>query len=87
MPKRPANVSHGGGGSLTCGTLWDALKWEKRIETAYTHFAAWFFDMRGWGDLPEGTPLDWATPFSELLARRKKIYNPTALAGPSTYGW
>ncbi|HET9513053.1 MAG TPA: hypothetical protein VFO95_03910 [Gemmatimonadales bacterium] len=90
VPKRPVNAGHGGGGTVTCGTLWDALKWEKRIETAYTHFAAWFLDGRGWGDLPQGTPLDWAPPFQELQARFRvgsQIYTPTATAGVSSYGW
>jgi hypothetical protein len=90
VPKRPLNAGHGGGGTVQCGTLWDALKWEKRIETAYTHFAAWFLDGRGWGDLPQGTPLDWAPPFQELQARFRvgsQIYTPTAAAGVSTYGW
>jgi hypothetical protein len=70
--------------------LWDALKWEKRIETAYTHFAGWFFDGRGWGDLVQGTPLDWAPPFAELQARFRvgsQIYTAPAVAPASTYGW
>lgn len=90
VPKRPVNASNAGGGTLTCGTLWDALKWEKRIETAYTHFAGWFFDSRGWGDLVQGTPLDWAPPFAELQARFRvgsQIYTAPAVAAVSTYGW
>jgi hypothetical protein len=90
VPKRPVNASSAGGGTVTCGTLWDALKWEKRIETAYTHFAGWFFDGRGWGDLVQGTPLDWAPPFAELQARFRvgsQIYTAPAVAPASTYGW
>lgn len=90
VPKRPVNASSGGGGTITCGTLWDALKWEKRIETAYSHFAGWFFDGRGWGDLVEGTPLDWAPPFAELQARFRvgsQIYTAASVAPASTYGW
>ena len=47
----------------------EAMKWEKRMETAYGHFLAWFFDSRGWGDLAEGTPLHFAVPYQELQAR------------------
>jgi hypothetical protein len=90
VPKRAVNAGAGGGGTVECGTLWDALKWEKRLETAYTHFSAWFFDSRGWGDLPQGTPLEWAPPFQELQSRFRvgsQIYTPTTAAGISTYGW
>lgn len=82
-----------------CGNLWEALKYEKRIETAYTHYSAWYLDSRGWGDLPFETPLFWAVPFSELQARGvsiSAIYGAGTGAGnapnsfakvKSTYGW
>jgi hypothetical protein len=68
------------------------MKYEKRIETAYTHFAPWFLDNRGWGDMPEGTPLHWATPYQDLQARQKPIYSIGGAGSPlahgaSTYGW
>jgi len=69
--------------TLSCGTLWEALKYEKRIETAFTHFAAWFIDSRGWGDLPKDTPLYWATPYQDVLARGKAISSLYG-TGPST---
>lgn len=95
VPKVPANAAHSGGGTVSCGTLLEALKWEKRIETAYSHLAGWLFDSRGWGDLPQGTPVHWAPPYQELQTRNYsglQIYsvggpNPTGGAGPSTYGW
>jgi hypothetical protein len=93
IPKRPVSAGNGGGGTLTCGDLMEALKWEKRIETAYTHFAGWFLDHRGWGDLAEGTPLQLATPYQDLMARSKPLYsmglNTTggSAAAVSTYGW
>src|SRR6266699_5415673 len=43
-----------------CGNIWDALKYEYRLETAYTGYGMWFFAGRGWGDIPAGTALDWA---------------------------
>jgi hypothetical protein len=98
VPKMPVNAGSGGGGTLACGTMMEAMKWEKRIETAFTHFAGWYLDHRGWGDLAEGVALFWAVPFEDLLARgydRGLIYSagqgagnaPNSVAGPSTYGW
>ncbi|HEY8175125.1 MAG TPA: hypothetical protein VIF32_05520 [Gemmatimonadaceae bacterium] len=94
VPKKP--FGEGPSATITCGDLWEALKYEKRIETAYTHFAAWLFDMRGWGDLAVNTPLDWAPPYDDLLARGRAfsaIYNTGGggnnihSAAKGTYGW
>jgi hypothetical protein len=68
-------------GTLTCGDLWEALKYEKRIETAYTSYAPWFFDSRRWDDLPKDTPLFWPVPYQELQARGRPT---TALYGTGT---
>ena len=95
VPKRAVNVTAEGGGTVTCGTLWDALKWEKRMETAYGHFAAWYFDSRRWGDLAINTPVDWAPPYQDLQTRFRvglQIYstggpNPYHRAAQSSYGW
>jgi hypothetical protein len=75
-----------------CGTILEALKWEKRMETAFTVYGAWYFDSRGWGDLPEGTPLSWPVPYQELDARLLPIYTLGGVggkeaAGVSTYGF
>lgn len=75
-----------------CGDIMEAMKWEKRMETAYTTYGAWFFDSRGWGDLPEGTAVHWPVPFQEANARRMTPYNFGGIggqgaAGPSTYGF
>lgn len=91
VPVAPFNV-------VACGTLWDALKYEKRIETAYTAYAPWFLDGRGWGELPKDTPLFWAVPYQDLQARGaavSAIYgagpgagNAAGSAAPvSVYGW
>ena len=66
VPVAPYNV-------VACGNLWEAMKYEKRIETAYTSYAPWYLDSRGWGDLPVDTPLFWAVPFQELQARGRAI--------------
>lgn len=84
--------------ATACGNMFEAMKWEKRIESAYTHFAAWFLDSRGWGDLPEGTALFWSVPYQELQVRgysTGQIYGAgpgpgnaaNSVAGKSTYGW
>src|SRR5215203_2244038 len=91
VPVSPYNV-------IGCGNMMEAMKWEKRVETAYTHFAAWYLDGRGWGDLAEGTALFWAVPYQDLQARGVAIAdiygagagvgtaaNSTAAKG--TYGW
>lgn len=78
--------------TTACGNILEAMKWEKRMETAYTSYGAWFFDSRGWGDLPEGTPIHWPVPVQELNARRLPSYNIGGVgreggSGPSTYGF
>lgn len=78
--------------STACGNILEAMKWEKRIEMAFTTYGGWYFDSRGWGDLPEGTPVSWPVPYQELDARAKPIYDLGGVgrpggAGPSTYGY
>lgn len=91
VPVAPFNV-------VACGNLWEAIKYEKRIETAYTHFLPWYLDGRGWGDLPKDTPLYWATPYEDLQARGVGIGGlygtgpgtgnaPNSAAPVSVYGW
>jgi len=58
-----------------CGNIWDALKWEYRIETAYLGYGQWYFASRGWGDLPEGTPIHWPVPNEEMLVRGQPFYS------------
>ena len=61
--------------STSCGTLLEAMKWEKRMELAYNRMGAWFFDARGWGDLVKDTPIHYPVPVPELDARLKGYYN------------
>ena len=69
-----------------CGTVFEAMKWEKRMETALTGYAQWYLDSRGWGDLPVGTGTSWPVPYQELDSRAKPLYNGVTVAGASTYG-
>jgi len=77
--------------STACGTILEAMKWEKRMETAYSAFGAWFFDGRGWGDLVKDTPLEYPVPFAELDARQKPYYGlgggGLSSAAKGTYGF
>lgn len=72
--------------TAVCGSVFEALKWEKRMETALTGYASWFLDSRGWGDLPVGTGLSWPVPYQELDARARALYSGQQVAGASTYG-
>ena len=80
----------------TCGTIFEAMKWEKRIEVAYTTYSPWYLDSRGWGDLAKDVPTFFVTPFGDLQARHLGIYSagngpgaaPNSFqTSPSTYGW
>src|SRR5205814_1149226 len=78
-------------GGTGCGNIWDALKWEYRMETMYTGYGMWYFASRGWGDLPEGTAIQWPVPWEELLVRRDGIYGLGGVgqiggAGKGNYG-
>ncbi|HEY1953696.1 MAG TPA: hypothetical protein VGG76_12905 [Gemmatimonadaceae bacterium] len=73
--------------SAKCGTLFEALKWEKRMELAFLQYGAWYFDSRGWGDLAQGTPLEWPVPYQEMDTRSKALYNSNTAAAVGTYGY
>ena len=68
--------------STKCGTLFEALKWEKRMELAFMQYGAWYFDSRGWGDLALGTALEWPLPYQELQTRGTTTFNYTHAEGP-----
>jgi hypothetical protein len=84
-------VPQGALGPTACGNIMEAMKWEKRMETAYSGFGQWFFDGRGWGDLVENTPLQYPVPFQELDARSKPYYGlgggGASSAAKGTYGF
>ncbi|HVX41032.1 MAG TPA: hypothetical protein VHB25_15800 [Gemmatimonadaceae bacterium] len=78
-------------GTVSCGTIMEAMKYEKRIETAMTSFGRWWIDGRGWGDLPEGTAYEYPVPFQEMQARQLPSYALGASSGSAaakgTYGF
>ncbi len=69
-----------------CGTIWDALKWEYRLETAYTGYGMWFFAGRGWGDLPQYTAVNWAVPYQEMDTRLESFYGVGGQGGRDAAG-
>ncbi len=73
--------------TTACGTIFEAMKWEKRIETSFTGYAQWFVDARGWGDLTQGTALHWPVPYQELFARLLPSYSAAERAVRGTYGF
>jgi hypothetical protein len=76
-----------------CGDVMEAMKWEKRMETAYAGYGIWYLDGRGWGDLPEGTAVHWPVPWQEMDARNLPFYSlggvgrPGGAAASTTYGF
>lgn len=89
VPRVPVGPSFTG---TQCGTLFEALKWEKRMEMAFNQYGAWYFDARGWGDLPENTAVEWPVPYQEMDARQKPFYNIGGAGNPGaaskgTYGF
>jgi hypothetical protein len=66
---------------VNCGDLWEALKYEKRIELFHYGFGTEFFDDRGWGDLVTGTLLQLPIPGSTLLELEMEIYTYGGDAG------
>lgn len=58
--------------TTACGNMLEALKWEKRMETAWAAYGPYYLDSRRWGDLPTATVLHWAVPASEMQARSAK---------------
>jgi hypothetical protein len=58
----------------SCGSLWDALRYEKRIEGVGVSGVIAFFDARGWQALPANTPLQLPVPGSELQILQLPLY-------------
>jgi hypothetical protein len=92
VPRVPVGPS---GTTTACGDAFEAMKYEKRLETQITGYNQWFFDGRGLGDLPEGSALQWPVPWQEMDTRLKPNYpmggltkictgNATPASAPST---
>ncbi|HEY9229055.1 MAG TPA: hypothetical protein VIP11_20555 [Gemmatimonadaceae bacterium] len=79
------------GTAVSCGTILEAMKYEKRMETALTSFGRWWIDNRGWGDLVEGSAYEYPVPYQEMQARKRSFYplggGFGSSAGKGTYGF
>jgi len=89
VPRIPVGPSFN---TTACGNIWEAMKYEKRMETAFTGYGQWFFDSRGWGDLVKDTPLEMPVPWQEMDSRSHPFYALGGAAGASaaaagTYGF
>ena len=73
--------------STACGSIWEAMKYEKRMETAMTGYLTWYTDNRGWGDLVTGTPVEWAVPYQEMQSRFQTWHASSNQAAKGTYGF
>jgi hypothetical protein len=88
VPRVPAAPSFT---STVCGTILEAMKYEKRMELAFNFLGSWFFDSRGWGDLIANTALHYPVPYQEMDARLLPFYNlgggGSSSAPRGTYGF
>ena len=69
--------------SGACGSLWDALRYEKRIEGLGVDGVTAFLDARGWQTLPENTLIHLPIPGRELGVLQREIYS---YGGPGGQG-
>jgi hypothetical protein len=67
-----------------CGSLWDALRYEKRIEGLGVSGVIAFFDARSWQTLPENSILQLPVPGRELTTLRQEIYTFGGPGGESS---
>jgi hypothetical protein len=80
-PNEPGCVPRKENGA--CGSLWDALRYEKGIEGLGMGGVIAFFDARGWQTLPEGTPIHLPIPGRELATLQLPNYT---FGGPGGQG-
>jgi hypothetical protein len=68
--------------SSKCGNIWDAMRWEYWMETAFVGYGQWYIADRGWGALPEGTAIQWPVPYNEMDVRGQSFYSMGGVGGP-----
>jgi hypothetical protein len=67
-----------------CGSLWDALRYEKRLEGFAVSGVVAFFDARGWQMLPANSILELPVPGRELATLRLSLYTFGGPGGESS---
>jgi hypothetical protein len=67
-----------------CGSLWDALRHEKRLEGLGVSGVIGYFDARGWGALPEHSIMQLPVPGRELATLELPNYTFGGPGGDSS---
>ncbi|HXG72776.1 MAG TPA: hypothetical protein VNJ04_19450 [Gemmatimonadaceae bacterium] len=67
-----------------CGSLWDALRYEKGVEMVGVDAVVSFFDARGWQTLPENSFTQLPVPGRELGTLRLPLYTFGGPGGESS---
>jgi hypothetical protein len=67
-----------------CGSLWDALRYEKRMEGLGVSGVIAYFDARGWQTLPENSILQLPVPGAELATLLQPNYTFGGPGGESS---
>jgi hypothetical protein len=67
-----------------CGSLWDALRYEKRMEGLGVSGVIAFFDARGWQTLPVNSILQLPVPGAELATLQEPNYTFGGPGGQSS---
>jgi hypothetical protein len=70
--------------SGACGSLWDALRYEKRIEGIGMSGVVAYFDARGWQTLAENSILQLPVPGRELAVIQRALYTYGGPGGNSS---
>ena len=70
--------------SGACGSLWDALRYEKGIETFGMSGVISYFDARGWQTMPENTLVEFPIPGRELGTLVLPLYTFGGIGGGSS---
>jgi len=68
----------------TCGSLWDALRYEKGIEMLGVNAVTAYFDARGWQTLPENSLTQLPVPGRELGTLQLPLYTFGGPGGESS---
>ena len=64
-----------------CGSLWDALRYEKRIETLGLEGGTAYYDARAWNFLEAGTPIHFPIPLRDLQLLQIEPYTFGGVGG------
>lgn len=67
-----------------CGSLWDALRYEKGIEGLGVSGVTAYFDARGWQTLPANSLLHFPVPGRELAVLQRPLYTFGGPGGESS---